>query len=347
MTQDLKNEQTQTSFDPRRDGFVHTAEARVHWRPGIDIERSRSDRRRVTEWSSGINESDKPAVFRFNPNNERIRSPFSGDMVKLGNCRSLADFESVLTKCANEAGFEREDIEIMRTDFAIDYYDGEGADYFQKLCDLMIAAFVVRHDVGEKHQHWSETIITRAPKSNKATWGQITLERYNKAIQQPEHGALWRLEMRYKRDDKHPEREQLSSVEDMLEAITEELRGLPAYYEAAQKEMNSALLTKLDRLQIGSTDILKVNQYLYQNNDRIFSRAQVRQFFERLGAGEKSKDCANRYSRRYEHLYISKGQFEQFIEYLLSEVQKWVNNDPSFFDFLQAGQEKGYAYGVV
>ena len=337
MMQNFEKHGQAHSFDTRRDGFVHTAEIKVRWRQGIDLEAPRGNKKSITEWHGSANKDGNTATFRFNPNNERVCSPCSGNMVKLGNCLSLADFESVLTATANRAGFARDDLDIMRVDFAVDHYgEGEEADRFQKLCDLLIAAFIVKHDIQPKHQHWSETIITRAPKSNKATWESVTIERYNKAIQQPEHGALWRFELRYSRDKKHPDKEQPTEVKKMLEALIEELNSLPKFYTAAQKQMNEALLAQYDRLCAESRDDIRVYQFLHQNNDRIFSRAQVRQFFAGLGLEKgKCEEKANSFSSRKRHLYISKQQFESFTEYLAFSIKRWYTNDPCFDDFLK------------
>jgi len=336
MIQDFEKHEQAHSFDKRRDGFVHTAEINVRWRQGIDLETLRGNKQSITKWHGSANKDGNTATFRFNPNNERVCSPYSGNMVKLGNCPSLADFENVLTATANRAGFARDDLDIMRVDFAVDHYGEEGADYFRKLCDLLIAAFIVKHDIPPKDQHWSETTITREPKSNKATWGAFTFERYNKAIQQPEHGATWRFELRYSRDKKHPDKEQPTEVKEMLEALIEELNSLPKFYTAAQKQMNEALLAQYDRLRSESRDDIRVYQFLQMSNDRIFSRAQVRQFFVGLGLDKSEcQDKANTFSRKKGHLYISKQQFESFTECLAFSMKTWYENTPSFDEFLK------------
>lgn len=117
MTQNFETHEQTQSCDPRKAGFIHTAEVNVRWRQGIDIEQPRGNKQSITEWHGGANKDGNTATFRFNPNNERVCSPCSGNMVRLGNCTSFADFENVLTATANRAGFERDDLDIMRVDF--------------------------------------------------------------------------------------------------------------------------------------------------------------------------------------------------------------------------------------
>lgn len=324
-----------------KDSFVHTVEAQIQWREGIDVEKKRGDSRHVvTRWKSGKNGSSEPATMRFNPNKERIMSKCSGNMVRLGNCRSLADFEAIIGEWAQTQGFKRDDIDITRADFTLDCYDESAAPLFRKLCDLTIAAFIVRHEISDKHQYWGETTISRRPKNNKAVWGQIELERYNKNTQQPGHGALWRMELRYSKDTKHPDREQPEEMRGMLEALIEELNGLPAYYGAVQEQMNAALLERYEEMRQGSASSIEKNQFLQENNDRIFSRAQVRQFFKETGVNDikKQRNFANNYSKRHEHLYINKEKFSSFIFCITEEIQKWVRSDPFFEEIMQANR---------
>ena len=326
----------------RNDGYIHTAAVSIAWREGIDVEEKRSDRKRITKWVSGVNGTKRAATMRFNPNKETIVSPFSGNVVSKGNCRSLAEFEDILSNWACSAGYDRSDVDVTRVDFAMDCYDEREAALFRKLCDLMIVAFIVRHGIEDKHQYWGETTVSMRPKNNKAVWGQIAMERYNKALQQMSHGAIWRTELRYEKDLKHPEREQPESVREMLEALQEELRSLPAHYEEAQERVNEAMYARYCDLQDGSKDSLKVNQFLYMNSDRVFSRSQIVGFYNLIGAGD-GKRCrkrADNYSARYAHLYITRKRFEAFIEWVIGQLEKYLTNEVLFTDENSPSEEE-------
>lgn len=55
-------------------------------------------------------------------------------------------------------------------------------------------------------------------------------------------------------------------------------------------------------------------------------------FFYLLGVRGRNrlKACADNYSKRFDHQYISRSQFEGFTKWVISEVEKWVKNDPFF-----------------
>lgn len=333
MTKRFITQEQVHNGDTRKAGFIHTAEARINWKNGLDITRSRNNKRSIKYWHSGANEPNNYATFRFNPNNERVCSPCSGNMVNRGNCISLADFENVLTATVNRAGFERNDIDFTRVDFTVDYYgEGEEAERFQKLCDLLIISFIVKYNITRSGQRWSETVIAREPTSCKAEGDLITIERYNKAIQQPEHGATWRMEIRYI-DRKNREIKDHKGVKAKLEVMIEELESLSKFYTAAQKQLNEALLYEFSRLQLGCKNNLYVNQYLYMNSDRLFSNAQVKGFFKGLGINAKkaAKD-ANNYSTRHKHLYIRPDEFTAFTEYLVFLIKKYLTSEAFFED---------------
>lgn len=315
----------------RESGYVHTVEIAVHWREGNDIEKPRGDRKRVTKWSSGVNGTDRPATMRFNPNKEKMASPYSGNMISRGNCQSMADFENLLGEWASDTKYIRDDLEIRRADFALDCFAEDDAPMFRKLCDLLIIAFCVRHGIEDKHQYWGETIVSMKPKNSKAVWGQIAMERYNKSIQQSGNGALWRMELRFSKDTKHPEREQPQTIQDMLEALADELRGLPEFYEEAQERLNDALFARYTTLQSGCKDKLKIYPFLYQNNERVFSRSQVKKFLYLTGTQERKRVLSGEkhYSRYYkDQIYISRGRFAEFVEWVIFELEKWVKNPP-------------------
>ena len=332
MNNYLEHERVHNS-DPRKDGFIHTAEVKVRWRPGIDIETPRGNRKSITQWKSGVNGKNIAATFRFNPNNERARSPYSGNTVNRGNCRSLVDFENVLTATASRIGLERDDMDVLRADFAVDHYDKEGNERFRKLCDLVVDTFITRHDIQEREQKCVTSRTTKRDKGNSAEWGPFELKRYNKSVQQPNHGAIWRFELRYKKDKKHPDKAQPVSVKEMLEAIVEELEGLPKFYRAAQKQLTEALLTEFMTLQASSEDRLKVFQFLFLNDDRIYSRAQIKDFLCGLGTDpKKARKNANNYSDRYRTLYISQSDFTAFTEYLSFLIKTYLTNEAFFED---------------
>jgi len=154
---------------PEVEAFVHTAELRILPRPGIDLQRdltSRKAPKRITGWRAGGDR--RQATCRFNPNNETVKSPSTGELLRRGNCTSLADFEQILSTWAGQHGLVRDDIRIKRVDYALDCRRDDDAALFKKLSDLLIACFCIHAEVDDYGSYWGESFLTMRPKNNKA-----------------------------------------------------------------------------------------------------------------------------------------------------------------------------------
>ena len=67
------------------------------------------------------------------------------------------------------------------------------------------------------------------------------------------------------------------------------------------------------------------------NDDRFFSRKQIRGFFGYFFSNEKKiKTRADNYSCRFSHLYINRPSFEGFIDSLCTSIKTYINNDALF-----------------
>ena len=312
---------------PKIDGFVHTCEIRILPRPGIDLQHdltSRKAPRRITGWRSGSDR--RQATCRFNPNNETVKSPVTGDLLRRGNCTSLADFEQILSTWAEQHGFVRDDIRIKRLDYALDCHRDDDAALFKKLCDLLIGCFSVHREVDDYGSYFGETFLTMRPKNNKAIAKKrdFVFERYSKYIESPDHGAIWRTELRYT----YP-RKTTGDPLTALNKIVDELKVLPAYIEAAEAELNANLYRDFQEKQARSGEALSVAQYILENDGRFFSHRQVRRFYALVhGINEdaaESRACG--YIRGHKHLFVSKGQFRNFIKTIITSIQNYVGSD--------------------
>jgi len=317
-------------------GFIHTTELRIFPREGIDVETSRNSRvkpKRISYWRPGKNGSHLAASCRYNPNLESVRSPYSRNMVRIGNCLSLSAFEKLLTEWAKNQNYERSDIGIKRADFAIDCRRSEDADLFRKLSDLLIAAFIVSRNVKERDEFYSESFMTLKHKSFKATAPKqgVEIEKYNKLLQDPRVGAFWRLEFRYR----FP-RKKTGDVNTALNQLIRELKILPRFYGAALNELNKNLFEQFIELQAQSDDKLHANQFVLQHSSRFFNHLQVRKFLAMAhGITEKQAECrAKHYVARHRHLFISKKMFQAFVKAIIEQMQKYTN-DGTFSDNLK------------
>lgn len=221
-------------------------------------------------------------------------------------------------------------------DFAIDYDAQEGADRFRQMCDMLILAFNVKHNVSDKNQYYGGTQTTMEHKNNKTKWGPFEIECYRKCIQKQESNVQWRLELRYMQSKRRQKRRIYRDIMPMLDELRSELRTLPDYFEEAQVVMNATLADKFRENVAGSGKTIKLNDFIFLNRDRVFSREQLKGLFKELGNGEEhaARQAAYNYcKRRKAHRLISKNEFTAFVNALDAGIETWVKNDQKFGDF--------------
>ncbi len=311
-------------------GFIHTAELRIKWRDGIDVQTNLNDKtnpKRINKWQAGVNETGKSSSMVFNPNHECFFIKQSARWSEPETCYSLFKFNQILNLWASEKGYCQSDIHVSRIDFAVDHKDPQNAAFFKKLSDLLITSFVVKHKVTAKAQYYTTDIIHRTPKSICATAKPFEVTCYNKHIQSPQADAIWRFEMRYFKDLRHKKHIE-TAVKDMLLLLSEELNSLKEYYYATIETLTAELSKAYQALQEKSKDKINVNQFITQNADRFFSRKQIELFFTLLEYEENSaKNAANNYSDRVSHLYVNKTSYVRFIDMLQIQIQAYIQND--------------------
>lgn len=270
--------------------------------------------------------------LKFNPNAYKQLSPNRDHYIPLGDCESMKDFELHVIDWAEHEGIPIENVRFVRVDFATDCKSGNG-DYFRKLCDMLILAFNVKHKVKAKDQYYGSTQISMEHKNNKAKWGAFEFECYNKAIQQESEGASWRLELRYVQDKRRKRDKPMESIAPMIDVIQRELRSLPDYYEKAHAVMNENLLINYHAKRAKHRGGL--SRFISDNDDRIFSRDQIKGLFELAGESNPG-EAARRYCKRHKgHDLIDQHDFEKFINIIDSGISEWVKNDPFLVDFFE------------
>lgn len=316
-------------FNLVSNGFIHTAELRIKWREGIDVEKNLNDTfhpKRIHNWQAGVNGLAKAASMVFNPNHEGMFLRQSERWSPDGICYSLAKFRNILKQWASEKGFTQNDINISRVDFAIDSTDPQEAATFKKAADLLITAFVVKHNISMKNQYYTTDIIRRSPKAICATCKPFEITCYNKQIQLSKANAIWRLELRYFRDFRHNINQE--NVQNMLLGINNEINSLKEYYSQTLDVLNAELFGEYMILQKKCKGKAKITQFIAQNADRFFTRNQIELFYTMMGRSEKSaRIAANNFSDEFAHLYIKKPLYEDFIDMVKMQIQQYIQKD--------------------
>ena len=234
---------------------------------------------------------------------------------------------------AAHKGLRRDDLQIRRTDFAVDCKNEENAAQFKKLADLLIAALVVKHDVNRKNQYYCSDIITRTAKSICAKAAPFEFTCYDKRTQAPSHDAIWRLEMRYKTDLRY-KNNITNSVPVMLTNLSKEVASLADYYEKTLLVINQQLYREFTVLQANCAEKISAYQFLAQNAERVFCRMQVENFFALLGKDEKQAfGCTKYFTNHYAHYYVSRSGFKTLIKEVRQHIKKYITSDAVFANY--------------
>ena len=229
-------------------GFIHTLEMHIRKRNGINLEQTFVDKQHPKRVARAYWDSNKKGLsVQINPNKEGSISPETGRWRTYGDCPSTTQLEAILQKWASRKGLERNDLQIRRTDFAIDCKNEKNAAQFKKLADMLITALVIKHDVNRKNQFICSDILTRKAKSisAKAIPSPYEFICYDKRNQSPRNDTIWRLELRYKADLRYKSSKAKSRILDMLNSLSKEVASLADYYEKTLSVLNLQLYHNL------------------------------------------------------------------------------------------------------
>lgn len=316
---------------------VHTAELMLLSAEGAEMHRDyRRDSRVTGTGSRGMHKDEPVCYLRFNPNGLKVYSRQSSRDVPIGDCESLAEFRLHVADWARVEEVPPEAIAFSRADFAVDYYAEDGAERFRQMCDMLILAFNIKHDVQEKEQYYGATQTTMEHKNNRTKAGPFELECYRKCVQKRGSGIQWRLEMRYIQNKRRKNRKLYRDILPMLETLRAELRTLPDYYMEAQAAMNATLVKKFRESVAGSGGAVRLNEFVFLNQDRVFSWKQLKSLFAELGSKNPDNSARNYRKGRKGHHMITDKDFRNFIEMIDASIESWVKNDTKLNDFFNS-----------
>lgn len=122
----------------------------------------------------------------------------------------------------------------------------------------------------------------------------------------------------------------------MLETLRAELRTLPDYYMEAQAAMNATLVKKFRESVAGSGGAVRLNEFVFLNQDRVFSWKQLKSLFAELGSKNPDNSARNYRKGRKGHHMITDKDFRNFIEMIDASIESWVKNDTKLNDFFNS-----------
>lgn len=320
-------------------GNIHTVSARAVVRHFTEPNIANSYR--ITGVYLTTQNGQQVKHMRFNPN-KPVRGA-KADRKESAKCYTLAKFTELFDDAMELEGVGGR-ADIVRVDFKADYTDMATVDLWVKFCNLLIGAFVVRHNVSDKNQFLCTTITGEKHKSTKAQWGKIVLENYNKVIQEEGEGICYRFEARYIGDEP-------VSVADALDTLLQELKGLATYYDQALALWNATLLEEYTRINRAGGTKVHPHAYVRCNENRMYSRKQLRDFFDRAYEGKIPTWADKHYCQKNHPLLISHSLFNECIKMLCEGIQAFKKGVPQHSILAQKASVekfvKDWQYGAL
>ena len=135
---------------------------------------------------------------------------------------------------------------------------------------------------------------------------------------------------------KKKRRKAYTDILPMLDAIRAELRTLPDYYEQAQTAMNTTLAEKFRESVAGSGGMVRLNEFIFLNRDRVFSWRQLKELFAALGNPNPDNAVRNYRRGRKAHNLITQKEFSDFVKMVDEGIKTWVKNDTKLSEFFEA-----------
>lgn len=247
--------------------------------------------------------------FRFNPN-----------QTEEGECLSMRDYEQILNDSLYKAGITATP-EPRRLDFKFDNPE-EDCAHWVKQWQLLIYCFTAEKKAKAKGRYSGKDFWTDEHKSTKVSTDGYEIEVYNKAIQKESEGVYYRAEIRRMRN--------AHDVRETLRAWQEILRRLPAQYDAVCQHFTDLFSRKWQEEKNKTNSKLKLNQFILEHSDILFSLEQLKDIFAATG---KSAKAAYRYSDDYMHDFITLDELQSFAEEQCAIIQKYIN-EPDFSKFV-------------
>lgn len=314
------------NHDYQINSFVHTAELSIE-KPNMGIHNFMIDKR-IKSYS--ISKDERRIILQYNPNSD---TDFDGITYwKSGDCDSLSDFELSLCDWAYGEGLNREEVDVRRIDFAINFIHMLTAEHYHRLSQALIHGFISAKHIKPKEQYWGYSVSTMQEKNLKAKWRRIEFELYYKQIQDPLNQAIWRLELRYGVDWQRNKRKAETPLQ-MLEKLKAEVLTLKneQVFQTFTHEQNICLLADFKKKYGDKVKPSTINLYVSENRLRFFSTEQLQEFFFMLSFD--SKHAVRNYRTRHKgHDFITCEEYCNFVQLIVDIITDWIENEARWGD---------------
>lgn len=265
----------------------------------------------------------------FSPEGLYVRTKYNPNKTRWGECRTLGEYKANLLEMAEVHALDIKQMKLIRLDFKIDVLDDrENYDRICKLCRLVVDCFLASDSrIKPKKESVSYSARTGEFESLSAhtkTWG-ITF--YNKKLQKEAEGVAYRFEISRK-----GENAKSSSPEEYLAVMKKKLSQLAKQIEKAQQMENKKLLKQWQETAPAKKDGRSINEFLRQNKEFIYTRAQLTAFYETVGKYEerKAQTATRHFIERNQIEVLTKEEYREFIQVIIDLIEDYAsqNNVP-------------------
>ena len=238
---------------------------------------------------------------------------------KANGCRTItaySEYQEVFDKMVDK--MELTNPTISRIDFRFDNYNRDYDDYL-KLNTSILLMLSQKYKV--KNRYSSADLLTGQHLTARIQNKYFESEYYNKRIESPTEGIENRVECRSKcLPDGADEMHELDLWFDRIcKAVSKE------QYQELQSTVNYYLSMQYQAEQLKNPH-LKPAEFLYRHNERIFTKAQLKAFYDKIGGYANPDEAARRFINRRNIETVSYSLIENYIKQLRQSADTFLNS---------------------
>ena len=206
-----------------------------------------------------------------------------------------------------------------RIDFRFDRFDSGSYNRLLKLNMTLIMLVGMKYKV--KNRYLSEDMLTGQDLTARIQNRYFEMEYYHKALQQPKGNVDSRLELRSKNIEEGADEAEELSVwfgKRLKKAVSRQ------QYTELQELLNAHLWERYQE-EIEKYPNMKTNEFLFKHRMRILTKAQLTDFYTKLGYKSPS-ECARRYINRKKLETVSYSLIEAYIDQLKEAAERFMNS---------------------
>lgn len=238
---------------------------------------------------------------------------------KANGCRTItaySEYQEIFDKMVDK--MELTNPTISRVDFRFDNYNCDYDDYLKLNTSVLL---MLSQEYKVKNRYSSADLLTGQHLTARVQTKYFEAEYYNKKQQSPSEGIENRVELRSKNlADGANEMHELDLWFDRIcKAVSKE------QYQELQSTVNYYLSLQYQAEQLKNPN-LKPAEFLYRHSERIFTKPQLKAFYDKIGGYANPDEAARRFINRRNIETVSYSLIENYIKQLRQSADTFLNS---------------------